>query len=107
MFSLRDALHRARETGDAEGRICLEAVEFAPNDFGWLEDFRTLGLAEHAARHGRDNDEATLLAKFRQSQPLLIEPDHAVFFHFLPYQEKLRAAYVDARGLASLRSGAG
>jgi tetratricopeptide (TPR) repeat protein len=89
---------RSRTQAYAEAREALAAVPLGPGDFPWLGDVRMLALAENAARHGCEGEEQERLAAFRARQPLLFEPDHAVRFGFLPYQERLRIAYMAGRG---------
>jgi hypothetical protein len=67
----------------------ISEVQLKPNDFTWLEDVRTILLAKLNHKHGR-SDEETYKLKFLQKQKLLFEPDHAVSFFLLEYQELLK-----------------
>ncbi len=67
-------------------------VHFQPNDFSWLEDVRTVLLAKLRHKYGR-SDESVFKEKFLQRQKLLFEPDHAVSFFLLKYQELLKQEY--------------
>jgi hypothetical protein len=84
---------RAATTFDAAFdavRSLLEDVHLADSDFSWLSDIRTLALAEAAHRLGEPNREEGHVEKFLSRQPLLFEPDIAVTFHMLRYQEDLK-----------------
>ena len=76
----------------AAGRA-LDAVRFAPNDFPWLEDMRLLAKCELAHRAHQEAREAELRAQFFKRQPLLFEPDNALDFNLLAYQENLKGQY--------------
>lgn len=67
----------------------INSVELSNNDFPWLEDIRTLAKAEAAHRFS-DDSESELLASFLQNQSMLFEPDHAVSFGLLAYQEVIK-----------------
>ncbi len=70
------------------GNIPLEA-----NDFHWLADVLTIC---RAWAHNRVKDiarETAEVERFLARQRLLFEPDHAVAFAFLPYQETLKPRY--------------
>jgi len=68
------------------------SVQSKPNDFPWLEDVRTILLAKLNHKHGRSEEE-DYKQKFLQKQKLLFEPDHAVSFFLLNYQELLKKHY--------------
>jgi hypothetical protein len=70
----------------------ITAVQLKPNDFPWLEDVRTILLAKLNHKHGRP-DEEKFKRQFLQKQKLLFEPDHAVSFFLLEYQELLKHEY--------------
>ncbi|TAL01334.1 MAG: tetratricopeptide repeat protein [Verrucomicrobia bacterium] len=67
-------------------------VQLNPNDFPWLEDVRTILLAKLTHKHERP-DEEKYKQQFLQRQKLLFEPDHAVSFFLLEYQELLKQDY--------------
>jgi hypothetical protein len=66
-------------------------VALAKNDFPWLQDVKTLALAEAAHRFGDSEAELTRVATFLERQPLLFEPDIALEFGLLGIQERLKA----------------
>ncbi len=69
------------------------SVQLKHNDFPWLEDVRTILLAKLNHKHGRFEDEVKYKQQFLQRQKLLFEPDHAVSFSLLEYQELLKQDY--------------
>ena len=95
--AMRMAVLKARTLDPADGRALVEAVALTQNDFPWLEDIRTMALAELMGREGRGAEEEELLARFRERQPLLFEPEHLVAFNLLEYNEKLRKHYIAER----------
>jgi hypothetical protein len=70
----------------------ISEVQLKANDFPWLEDVRTILLAKLYHKHGRP-DEEKYKHQFLQKQKLLFEPDHAVSFFLLEYQELLKHEY--------------
>jgi hypothetical protein len=76
---------------DAES--ALNGVELTGQDLPWLEDIRILARAEIAARFGQPDAERTHIEIFLKRQPLLLEPDIALTFHLLEYQERLKPLY--------------
>jgi len=68
----------------------INSVELSNNDFAWFEDIRTLAKAE-AAHRFKHNSESELVNSFLQNQPMLFEPDHAVSFGLLAYQEVIKS----------------
>lgn len=70
----------------------ISSVQLRPNDFPWLEDVRTILLAKLNHNHGRP-DEEKYKQQFLGKQKLLFEPDHAVSFFLLKYQELLKKDY--------------
>lgn len=80
----------------AAGNI-LDSLTFAENDFTWLEDMRLLARCELAQRAEDQAREAELLAEFFPRQPLLFEPDNAINFNLLVYQESLKEWYQKTR----------
>ena len=75
----------------------LDAVVLTERDFPWLNDIRRLAKCELANKMGDFSKEAELQHEFLKRQPLLFEPDHALNFNLLGYQEKLKAGYQVAR----------
>lgn len=75
----------------------LDSVQFASNDFPWLEDMRLLSRCELANRAGDEAREGELQAQFFKRQPMLFEPDNAINFNLLAYQEKLKKRYQKVR----------
>ncbi len=68
----------------------LAGVSLSEQDFPWLEDIRTLARAEAARRLGDSTLEQECVEAFLVRQPLLLEPDIALNFHLLRYQENLK-----------------
>jgi len=68
----------------------LREVPMTSQDFRWLEDVRTLATAAAAHRFGIDAVERNHREAFLKRQPMLFEPDHAVNFLLLGYQEQLK-----------------
>lgn len=81
---------RAATTVEA-ARDVLASVELSEQDFPWLEDIRTLALAEAAHRLGDSVLENERVEAFLVRQPMLFEPDIALNFHLLRYQETLKS----------------
>lgn len=75
----------------------LDAVSFADQDFTWLDDMRLLARCELAHRAENKSREAELQAEFFRRQPLLFEPDHAINFNLLVYQENLKGLFQKSR----------
>lgn len=75
------------------------AVQFKQNDFPWLEDVRTVLLAKLNHRHRRQEEEK-FKQQFLQKQKLLFEPDHAVSFCLLEYQELLKQDYQKGKNVS-------
>ena len=71
-------------------RDILASVTLSEQDFPWLEDVRTLALADAASRFGISAFENERVEAFLLRQPMLFEPDIALNFHLLRYQEKLK-----------------
>jgi tetratricopeptide (TPR) repeat protein len=82
---------RAGNIGDA--LAALEEVRPGANDFPWLVDVLTIHKAWAYKRMGDTASEAAEVERFLARQPMLLEPDHAVSFAFLPYQETLKPRY--------------
>lgn len=76
---------------------CLRTVTLTDKDFKWLADVILIHQARLAEKAGDTEREATLVSEFMSRRPLLFEPDHAVNFAFLDYQEKLKTKYRELR----------
>jgi hypothetical protein len=85
------AVIQAQRAGSFEdAQRILQEVPLTQQDFRWLEDVRTLGIAAAASRFGNEAAEHAHRESFLQRQPMLFEPDHAVNFLLLRYQERLK-----------------
>ena len=85
-------IYALRQNEYSRAQEVLDSVRLADDDFPWLNDMLSLAKCE-AAHRCEPSAEAELLEGFFQSQPLLFEPDHAVNFRVLEYQELLRPIY--------------
>ena len=88
-----------RESQFSKAQEILRSVPLADNDFPWLNDILLLAECE-AAHRLEPNAEAELVERFLLRQPLLFEPDHAVNFRLLRYQENLKPIYQQRRRVA-------
>ncbi len=96
--AMRLGILLAQETDDGrEADQLLDGVTLMEKDFPWLEDMRLLARCENANRIGDGRDEASLRRQFLDRQPMLFEPDNAVKFNLLEYQEKLKPGYQRTR----------
>jgi len=68
----------------------LDLVTLIDRDFPWLQDIRTLAKAEAARRFNCPEVEQEYVSAFLVRQPLLFEPDIALDFYLLRYQEFLK-----------------
>jgi hypothetical protein len=68
----------------------LSNVTLSEDDFPWLNDIRNLALAEVAHRLGDSAIEKEYIKTFLLRQSMLFEPDIALNFHLLRYQENLK-----------------
>ena len=84
------AAARARTAKLDDARRILGAVTLSSTDNSWLEDVRTLALAEAAHRSGDASEEQARTDAFLARQPMLLQPDIALRFHLLRYQELLK-----------------
>ena len=88
------AVLKARRAGNlGQALTALEEVRLDTNDFPWLVDVLTIHRAWAHQRAGDAEGEDAEVERFLARQPLLFEPDHAVSFGFLPYQETLKPRY--------------
>jgi hypothetical protein len=85
------AIIKARSATNFEhAQELLADVSLSDGDSPWLSDIRTLALAEAAHRLGKPAIEVNHVESFLTRQPMLFEPDIAVNFHLLRYQENLK-----------------
>ncbi|MGH8289831.1 MAG: tetratricopeptide repeat protein [Steroidobacteraceae bacterium] len=97
------AVIQARQASSfEEAQRILREVPLTAQDFPWLEDVRTLTLAAVAHHFAIEATERSQREAFLERQPLLFEPDHAVNFLLLRYQEQLKPSV-----LRSLTTGPG
>ncbi len=97
----RAAVIRAlREESYQRAQDVLSSVRLADNDFPWLPDMLLLANCE-AAHRCEPSAEPGLVERFFLRQPLLFEPDHAVNFRVLDYQESLKRIYQSRRRAAT------
>jgi len=76
----------------------LDSVELAEDDPPWLKDIRTLAKSQAAHRFNQPALEHEHVAAFLVRQPMLFEPDIALNFHLLRYQEQLKLLYQRNKG---------
>lgn len=92
-FGLRNMIFESKMLKDySAAKILLDNIDFKL-DFPWLEDVITLAKAQIAYKFNDEQKEKELLNIFFQNQPLLLEPNYALYFHLLDYQEKLKNIY--------------
>ena len=88
----------AQEANDYyEAFRILDSVALAENDFPWLDDIRLLAKCEQAHKVHNTEQETVFSTRFLTRQPLLFEPDHAVNFNLIDYQENLKDEYRKTR----------
>lgn len=91
---MKRAVIQGRSAANArDAEAMLDKVELKANDFPWLGDLRTLARAEIHHRFGQSDREAAFVEKFMARQPMLFEPDIALDFHLLRYQERLKPRF--------------
>lgn len=96
--SMRLAIIQAQQSEPAqEGNAILDAVALTSKDFPWLDDMRVLAKCELARRLGDREQESRLQEDFLRRQPLLFEPDNAINFNLLKYQETLKYLFQRTR----------
>lgn len=76
-----------------EAEALLESVVLKEADFPWLADVRTLAKAEIAHRFSEPDAEKKRADEFLARQAMLFEPDIALNFHLLRYQELLKPRF--------------
>ncbi len=88
----------AQETDDEKkANRLLDDVKLTDEDFPWLDDMRLLAKCERAGKTGNHDLEADLRQQFFARQPMLFEPDNAINFNLLKYQENLKEEYQKTR----------
>jgi|CXWL01.1.fsa_nt_gi tetratricopeptide (TPR) repeat protein len=92
-FMKRAVIKGRTAASQKEAEDLLNSVEIKGNDFPWLADIRTLAKAETAHRFSEPNVEKQHTNEFMTRQPMLFEPDIALNFHLLRYQERLKPGY--------------
>lgn len=95
---LRLHILEAQSTEDlSKAEDLLNRPKFQERDFPWLEDMRLLALCELEKRRGNAEKERELQQEFLKKQSILFEPDHAMSFNLLSYQECLKLVYISNR----------
>jgi hypothetical protein len=77
-------------TTQAEADGLLDGIALSDRDSPWLADVRILAKAEIAHRFGDLHHEEKHIDSFLKRQAMLFEPDVAITFHLLKYQERLK-----------------
>ena len=91
---MQRAVIRARGAANRQdAEALLDGVQLKGNDFPWLSDIRTLAKSEVAHRFSQPEVEKQRLEEFGARQRMLFEPDIALNFHLLRYQERLKPRY--------------
>ncbi len=89
------AVIKSRNSESAEAaESILSNVELSEQDFPWLYDIRTLAQAEASHRLGDSISEEKHIKAFMTKQSMLFEPDIALNFHLLRYQEILKIEFL-------------
>jgi tetratricopeptide (TPR) repeat protein len=83
----------------------LEGVTLSTQDFAWLGDVRTLAIAQAAERFGSRELEREKLGEFLKRQPMLFEPNIALEFCFLRYQQSLKPNVRESLRNAAVKDG--
>jgi tetratricopeptide (TPR) repeat protein len=92
-FMKRAVIKGRAAASQKEAEDLLDGVELKGNDFPWLADIRTLAKAEIAHRFSQPDVEKQRVEEFMARQAMLFEPDIALNFHLLRYQERLKPRY--------------
>jgi len=96
---MKIAIIKGRMTGSAHAaEELLNAVNLSDQDFPWLQDIRTLAKAEIAHRFNQVEVEQEHVEAFLGRQRMLFEPNIALDFHLLRYQERLKPTYQSRDG---------
>jgi hypothetical protein len=89
-FTMHAVIQARSAVTPREAERLLDGVELKSNDFPWLFDIQTLAKAEVAHRFSQRTLEEQRANDFIARQPILFEPDIALNFHLLRYQEELK-----------------
>lgn len=92
-FMKRAVIKGRTATSQDEAEALLDGVALKENDPPWLADIRTLAKAEIAHRFSKPDIERKRIDEFMAKQAMLFEPDIALNFHLLRYQEHLKPRY--------------
>ncbi len=95
---LRKAIALARsdkELGQAQAR--LDKILIGRQDPEWLHPVKRIALAEVGQCFSDQEMESEHKQAFLEALPLLLEPNIALEFHLLEYQERLKAEYREIR----------
>ncbi len=88
----------AQENADLlEAMASLDSVSLTANDFPWLDDMRLLARCEMMMKVNNTEEESLLKKQFLERQPFLFEPDNAVNFNLLRYQENVKKEFQETR----------
>jgi hypothetical protein len=93
-------IHARRQNEYSKAQEILGSVRLEDKDFPWLNDILLLANCEAAHRFNLQA-EAELKERFLLRQQLLSEPNHAVSFRLLEYQELLKPIYQARRHAAT------
>jgi hypothetical protein len=92
---------RAQLTADPNAAVeLLRRIVLPRQHVPWLNDVILLAVCQLAGRAGNEPEESRLRADFVRRQPMLLEPNHAMYFNLLEYQESLKPAAQAARRYA-------
>ncbi|TXH02524.1 MAG: hypothetical protein E6R07_14985 [Nevskiaceae bacterium] len=92
-FMKRAVIKGRIATSQEEANLLLDNVSLKENDPPWLADIRTLAKAEIAHRFSNIEVEGRRIDEFMAKQTMLLEPDIALNFHLLRYQETLKPRF--------------
>lgn len=92
-FMKRAVLKGRNAASQGEADALLDSVTLKENDSPWLADIRTLAKAEIARRFSNSEAENKHIDAFMAKQAMLFEPDIALNFHLLRYQEHLKSRF--------------
>jgi hypothetical protein len=92
-FMNRAVIEGRSATSHKVAEDLLDSVELKANDHPWLADIRTLAKAEVAHRFSQPDVERKRVDEFMAKQAMLFEPDIALDFHLLRYQEHLKRRF--------------
>jgi hypothetical protein len=90
---MRAIIRGRNASSEGEADELLNSVDLQEKDFPWLADIRTLAKAEIAYRFSQFDVEKQRVEEFIAKQTMLFEPDIALNFHLLRYQERLKPRF--------------